>query len=161
MNVRHQQFINEYLECWNATEAYRRVYPESSDDAARAHGARLVANGNVAAAIKQRVKEKAMSADEVLLRLAEHGRGDIGDFMEMSAADIKKNKKTRLIQKLTVTKTRIKTAQAETESETIKIEMYSAQQALKLLGEAHGLFKTTEGNPDADQAEDWYNAADE
>src|SRR5688572_29556079 len=107
LSPKHREFINWYLQLWNQTEAYKRVYPKSSDDAARAHAARLVANGNIAAEIERRIAERAMSADEVLDRLADHARGDIIDFLAVSnngdvALDITAAEgKTHLIKKVT------------------------------------------------------------
>jgi phage terminase small subunit len=140
VNPKHQQFVNEYLKCWNATEAYRRVYPTSSDDAARAHAARLVANGSVAEAIQQRIAENAMSADEVLSRLAEHARGDIGDLLDddggIDWGKARESGKTRLVKKVTVRTVTTEESTIETEA----IELYDAQSALVQIGKHHKLF---------------------
>ncbi len=74
MNPRHQRFIEEYLVDLNATRAYRAAYPKvKSDETARAAGARLLANVNVAAAIGKAQAERAqkaqVTAEQVLLGL--------------------------------------------------------------------------------------------
>ena len=83
MNPRHQQFINEYINCYfNATEAYRLVYPKSSAESARASASELLTIPNISTEIQRRIAENAMCANEVLGRLAEHARGDLGDFLD-------------------------------------------------------------------------------
>ncbi|MGV3532602.1 MAG: terminase small subunit [Chthoniobacteraceae bacterium] len=55
----------------NATEAYRAGYAKSSPAAARAHGARLVANGDVQAEVERlraKAEEKGGSAVMTLLQ---------------------------------------------------------------------------------------------
>jgi len=129
LSNKQRVFVEEYLSCWNASEAARRAGYLGRPNTV---GPRLLANVGIQATIKARIAEKAMSADEVLLRLAEHGRSDIGEMMtEGGALDLAKAKaigKTRLIK-------------AVTESDKgLRIEMYDAQAALVQLGRAHGLF---------------------
>lgn len=47
INPRHRLFVLEYLNDWNATRAYKAVYPKASDDSARTNAARLLANDNI------------------------------------------------------------------------------------------------------------------
>jgi len=35
LSAKHRAFVEAYLETWNATEAYRCIYPKSSRDGAR------------------------------------------------------------------------------------------------------------------------------
>ena len=149
MNARHQQFINEYFSCWNKTEAYRRVYPNSSYESARANAARLTAIDSISDEIARRMAENAMTADEVLSRLAEHARGDIGDFvtinsegmptLDLSTAQDKMRlvKKIKTNKKTYTTKGDKDTAVTEVDAE---IELYDAQSALEKLGRHHKLF---------------------
>lgn len=68
-------FIEEYLRCWNATEAARVAgYAHPNKD-----GPENLVKAGIADLIKARIAEKAMSADEVLIRLAEHARGSLED----------------------------------------------------------------------------------
>lgn len=162
MNVKHQQFINEYFRCkFNGTKAYRRVYPDVSYDAASVNASKLLRNAKVSAEIKRRMKLRTLSADEVLVRLTEHANGDIADFIGKSVDEIKRSKKTNLIHKLTITKTKTVTEKMTTESETIRLEMYNAQGALKLIGDANGAFDGRDGDDGEGAEKDWYNAADE
>lgn len=149
MNRKHEQFINEYLLCWNATQAYLKVYPNSSADAARSSAADLLAKPSVAEEVKKRIAENAMKADEVLARLAEQARGDISEFVTVDGDNLKielKDKtgqtkaKTRLIKKVTLHKS-VRTVKDSTfEDTTVTLEMYDAQAALQLIGKHHKLF---------------------
>jgi phage terminase small subunit len=130
LSNKQRAFIEEYLTCWDATKSARNA--GYSEKTARSIGCENLTKPYIKAAIEQRIAEKAMTADEVLLRLAEHGRGDIGEMMtEAGTLDLvtaKASGKTRLIK-------------AVTESDKgLRIEMYDAQAALVQLGRAHGLF---------------------
>ena len=147
MTNRQRVFIEEYLKCWNATEAARRS--GYSEKTARQIGQKLLTNVVISEAIKQRISEKAMSADEVLIRLGEHARGDMADFLDISSVgfqiDLNKalqNGKTRLIKKakMKTTITMNKDDQ-DTEIHDMEIELYDAQSALEKIGRYHGLFK--------------------
>jgi len=148
LSLKHQQFVNEYLKCWNATEAYQRVYQRASYDTARANAATLLADTNISEVIRKRIEENAMSADEVLKRLGEQARGSIGDFVSIKdglpfvdfslAQD-----KIHLVKKLK-TKTKTYTLKGDEDksiTETdVEFELYDAQSALVHLGKHHGLF---------------------
>jgi phage terminase small subunit len=143
LSAKHQQFINEYLTCWNATEAYRRVY-DCSYEAANANGSKLLVNASIADELQRRIDENAMSANEVLALLASHARGDIDDYLsEDGFFDLKKAraaKRTKLIRKFkTRTTTRTMGKAKETTVET-EFELYDAQAAATLLGKHHKLF---------------------
>lgn len=144
MNRKHEQFINEYLLCWNATQAYLKVYPKSSYEAARRSASDLLTNPDIEKEIQERIAENAMSANEVLARLAEHARGDIDDYLnDTGAFDLEKARqagRTRLIKKLK-TRTTQKTGD-DWESTTVEVEfeLYDAQSALVHIGKHHKLF---------------------
>lgn len=126
-------FIEEYLQCWNSSEAARRAGYKGRPNTI---GSRLLTNVDIMAEIKRRLAVKSMSADEVLLRLTEHARGDVGDYLNIlpggqaiiNLEKAKQAKKLHLIKKLKVTKT------------GPEIELYDAQAALVQLGRAHQLF---------------------
>lgn len=147
LRPKQQEFINQYITCYfNATEAYKRVYPNSSDNAARAHGARLVASGSIAAEIQRRIDERTMTADEVLTRLADHARADIRDFLAVSnngdvALDISAAEgKTHLIKKVTQRHSTRTTKDSVTEDVVLTLELHDAQAALVHIGKHHKLF---------------------
>lgn len=83
MNRKQQVFVNEYLQCWNATEAARRAGYKHPNK----QGPALLVNLGIAAEIRARIEEKSMSADEVITRLADQARGDVGNFIVVDGDD--------------------------------------------------------------------------
>lgn len=136
LNGRQQAFVDEYLRCWNASEAAQRAgYSEAT---AYSQGQRLLKHVEVSAAIQERVSERAMSADEVLIRLAEHARGSMADFVEIvpgvNTPFLRLDKahaagKFGLVKKLKYTT-----------DGGVEFELYDAQAALVQLGKVHKLF---------------------
>jgi phage terminase small subunit len=157
LSRKHRLFVDEYLRCFNATRAYLRVYPSSSERAARANAARLIATDNIKAAVEQRLAEVHMSADEALALLAEHARGDIGEIMEATTfgynLDMRKAKETgftKLIKKVkqkTVTIMGKGEDSEDTEIHTIEIETYDAQAAIDKVLRVAGRYKDV-GTPE-------------
>ena len=142
---RQRVFVEEYLQCWNATEAARRA--GYSDKTARQQGSRLLSHVDISAEIKKRLAEKHMSADEVLSLLSEHARGDMGNFVDIESMsyglNLEKAKElglTHLIKKVKdrVVMTSNKDGE-ETETHTLEIELYDAKSALDTLARYHGL----------------------
>ena len=127
LSKKRQVFIEEYLRCWNQTEAARQAGYKNPE----VMGCRLMKVQCVADAITARIEEKAMSADEVLLRLAEQARGDISDFLgDTGGIDWEKVKeKGYLIKSILHRK-----------GQQSKIELYDSQAALTWLGKHHRLF---------------------
>jgi phage terminase small subunit len=72
LSKKRRVFVEEYLQCWNATEAARRAKYKHPNK----QGPYLVKLGIIAEEITRRLKEKTMSADEVLSRLAEQARSE-------------------------------------------------------------------------------------
>lgn len=146
INTKQRAFIEEYLRCWNATEAAKRV--GYSERTARQQGSRLLSNANISAEISTAISEKAMSADEVLKRLADMARGDMGDFLDITSmgfvVDLSgavEKGLTHLIKKVKQrTTTSVSKDGTETEIHDIEIELYDAQAALVQLGRKHALF---------------------
>lgn len=142
---KQRAFISEYLIDFNATQAAIRA--GYSEKAASATGWETLRKPEIAEELKRRLSEKAMSADEVLQRLAEHARGDMGDFIDIESMsfslDLQKAKElglTRLIKKVKdrVVMTSNKEGE-ETETHTLGIELYDAKSALDTLAKYHGL----------------------
>jgi len=148
LSAKHQQFVEEYLRCFNATRAYQAVYPTVARLTAASNGYRLLKeNPEIAEYVQQRLTETAMSANEVLMRLAEQARGDIGEYIVKDGGSFtidiesaKESKRTHLIKKLTQRRFVRTTDDYRDEETTITVEMYDAQAALVQLGKHHKLF---------------------
>lgn len=80
LSPRHRAFVDTYIACnFNGTRAARIVeYAHPNVQAVR-----LLANVSIAAAIKERMTEVAMSADEVMRRLANYARFDMSEFVRV------------------------------------------------------------------------------
>ena len=78
--LRRRKFVEEYLRCWNGAEAARRAGYSSRRGAVTASN--LLACEEIQAAIQERIAETAMSADEVLLRLAEQARSIQAEYLQ-------------------------------------------------------------------------------
>ena len=77
LSYKQRMFVEAYLTTWKPTEAARQAGYANPDR----QGYRLLRYVEIQEAIEQRLKEKAMGADEVLARLAEQARVNIGDFI--------------------------------------------------------------------------------
>lgn len=141
-------FIDEYLQCFNATEAARRA--GYSEKTARAIGCENLTKPDIKAEIEKALQENAMTAAEVLSRLAEMARGDIADFMDISSMgynlDLKKAQElglTHLIKKVkqkTTTFIAKKESEEDREITELELELYDAKDALTKLGQHYNLF---------------------
>jgi phage terminase small subunit len=146
LSNKRRAFVVQYLKDFNATQAAIRA--GYSPKTAYSIGQRLLNFVEVAEAIKIGIAEHSMGADEVLLRLAEHARGDMGDFLDISSVsfqiDLNKAKElglTHLIKKVKQKTTIVSSKNGEdVETDQIEIELYDAQAALVQLGKHHGLF---------------------
>ena len=153
MNNKQEAFVNEYLIDHNATQAAIRA--GYSKKTARTIASQLLAKLDIADAIKARIAEKVMGTDEVLTRLADMGRGDLADLMDVTTSGftlelMKKDEEgnlvvkpeTKLIKKI---KQKVTTYLAKNESQEdreiveTEIELYSAQEALNTIAKLNGM----------------------
>lgn len=127
LSRKRRVFVEEYLKCWNGAEAARRAgykFP-------RRRASVLLTNSDIQEYIEKRISEIAMSADEVLTRLAAQARGDISEFVGAGGGiDWARVKEQGCLVK------RI----AHTKGKQSTIELYDAQSALVQLGKHHRLF---------------------
>ena len=145
LNAKQQQFVNEYLQCFNATRA--ALAAGYSEKTAYAIGWENLRKPEIAEAVRRRLQETAMSADEVLMRLAEQGRGDLGEFLVKDGDSItvdldamRAERKTHLIKKITQIRRRRTTKDSTEDEITTMLELYDAQAAQQLIGRHHKLF---------------------
>lgn len=129
LNQKQRVFVEEYLTCWNATEAARRAGYAHPNMA----GPRLMVKDSIQEVVKQRISEKTMGADEVLTRLAEQARAEYADFATPRGIDIKRlveAGKARLIKKWSYNQMGYPI-----------LEFYDAQNALLHIGKHLKLFE--------------------
>lgn len=135
MNTKQTIFVNEYLKCWNASEAARRAgYNGKSGQI----GYRLLKDVEIQSYIKERTDEIKMSADEVLIRLAIMARSNMADFAHIKNSEdlVNLGDTAGVIKKF---KKRVFDTPIG-ERQDIEIELYDAQSALEKLGRHHALF---------------------
>ena len=125
-------FINEYLKCWNATEAARRAnYAHPNKQ-----GPRLLVHVGISSEIDRRIKEQTMSADEVLIRLGHQARGSFANMVKLAGG------LPMLDWEATLENGSIDTIKEITFREgSISVKLYDAQSALVHIGKHLGLFK--------------------
>ena len=158
LSNQQQQFVFEYVQCWNASEAARRA--GYSDRTAGQQGYRLLKDERVKTFIKEVLRANLMSAEEVLARLADQARFDLGTYIRVidgapdedsnensspTEADgspsksvysvyidldaLKRDGKAHLIKRVWQDK-----------DGYVRVEFYDVQRALELTGKYHGLF---------------------
>lgn len=140
---KQRAFVNAYIiNGFNATQA--AIAAGYSIDTAYSQGSRLLKNVEVNQEIQAFFAEHTMTAKEVLSRLTDHARGDLGDFLDENTGSINWSKakgKTSLIKRI---KRKTETTRDKDGVETItldeELELHSPQFALQLLGKHHGQF---------------------
>lgn len=139
---KQQAFIDHYVVTWNAAEAARRAgYSEAT---ARSIGHENLTKPDIAAEIKRRVAERTMTADEVLIGLAEHARADIGRWLSddgaVDIAAMKQDGATKFIRKVKRTeRSGVSKDGGEWSVVTGEVELYDALSAKQLIARHHGL----------------------
>lgn len=140
LSTKQQAFVEHYLSCFNATkaaEAAGYAYPRQA-------GSRLLTYVDIQAAIKARLDELKMSADEVLTRLADQARfnplrftviHDAGDdhapreIVGINLAAIEAAGLGSCVKKISYDRNGL-----------MVVEFYDGQAALRLIGQHHKLF---------------------
>jgi len=148
LSRKHQRFVNEYLQTFNATRAYMRVYPKASYDTAMANSAKLLGSTKVSEHVTERLNEAHMSADEALKLQAEIARGDITQFFtsigNLDFDKLMKDGNGRLVKKIkqrTITKIGKTEKDEDTEILETELELYPADVAQERILKIHGKFK--------------------
>jgi len=155
LSRKRQAFIDAYFVCGFNGTAAARMAGYSGNDATLAQIAyENLRIPEIAAAIDARMAEHAMSANEILARLTDHARGDMGDIYDEATGAIDWQKaralgKTALIKK--IEQTTVTTEDSETH--TFRIELHDPQKAMQLLGKWRKIFI------DRVQIDDWRSQA--
>lgn len=137
LSPKRQAFVIEYLKDFNGTQAAIRA--GYSPRTANEQAAQLLAILSIQEEIRRHIAERAMSADEVLLRLGDMARASIEDFSDIHEGvehgiyinfnKAKERGKLHLIKKVKYT-----------DKGLPEIELHDAQAALVVLGKHHKLF---------------------
>lgn len=147
MSYKHRAFIDSFfLHNQNATAAYCDVYGVNRESGRRL-GCKLLTNIDIVAEINRRRAELGMQADEIIERLSDEARADMGDFMDIESMgaqiNLYKAKQlglTHLIKKVKQKTTTIVTkAGDEIETHQIEIELADSQAAKTILAKHRGL----------------------
>ena len=140
-------FVGEYLLGFNATAAYKKAHPSVKSTTAASNGWKLLRKTEIQEAIKERLDEVHMSADEALKLTADIARGDITEFITpFGNVDIdllKQSGKGRLVKKIkqrTVTKIGKGEKDEDTEILETELELYPADNALDKILKIHGKY---------------------
>lgn len=158
LNTKQQLFAEHYIKLNDATKA--AIAAGYSKKTAGSQGHRLLKNADVSAYIRERteavLRRVKMEADEVLERLAEHARGDIGVFIRVNEEtgepiiDMRgRGKPVHLIKRIKTKKTTSSGEGYDTTTTEVEFEMYDAQTALTTLARHHRLLT------DKVQVDDW------
>lgn len=158
LNTKQQLFAEHYIKLNDATKA--AIAAGYSKKTASSQGHRLLKNAEVSAYIRERteavLRRVKMEADEVLERLAEHARGDIGVFIRVNEdtgepiIDMRgRGKPVHLIKRIKTKKTTSSGEDYDTTTTEVEFEMYDAQTALTTLARHHRLLT------DKVQVDDW------
>lgn len=140
LSKKQQAFIEEYFLCgMNATEAARRA--GYSDNLLHTNASKILQNTTVAAEIDRRLKERQLSADEVLARLSDMARADMRDFIRF--IDVGNNRIVPMVdlgKALAEGKTHLIKKVKYNSQGGLEIELHDSQAALEKVGRHYGLF---------------------
>lgn len=148
------RFVQEYIIDMNATQAAIRA--GYSPKSARNQGSRLMTNDDILVAINQLISDFTMSAQEVLVRLTEIARGNIGEFLkingfniEIDLEKIKDKDSCRVLKKVKQRRSSYIDKQGnKVESTVVEIELYDRLDAIEMLGKYHRMFVDRSENSD-------------
>ena len=129
LNMKQQAFVDEYLKDFNATQAAIRA--GYSEKTARSIGSENLKKPDIARAIKAAVAERAMGADEVLLRLADIARGSLDDCIDDTGA-------INIVKAKEAGKLHLVRRYSSSERFGDEVELYDKLKALELLGKNNG-----------------------
>jgi phage terminase small subunit len=134
LSNKQRAFVEAYLaNGFNATKA--AIAAGYSEKTAYSIGSENLRKPEISEAVKQRLAELTMSADEALMRLSQQARGTMEDFLDDNRSTIDLAAADRAAQLHLIKKF---THHIGEKHETVSIELYDAQAAqLAILKEQH------------------------
>jgi phage terminase small subunit len=146
LNKKRRAFVEHYLATWNAAEAARLA--GYSVKTARQQGSRMLTNVDIQAAIKERIAELSMGADEVLLRLTEQARAEYAQFFKVVEIPPSDEYPTGIYDVTfdfeacqAAGKIHLVKQVKYDRNGNLEVQFYDAQTALVQIGRTHSLFK--------------------
>jgi len=140
LSLRQQLFVEYYLgNRGNATDAARQAGYKGSANVLGVQGHENLRNPKIQAAIKQRLEQHGMPRDEILARLTDMARADMGEFVHI--------KHNRLIVNLRKARRAGRThviRRLRKGKHGWSIEMVDSLRAIELLGRYYGLWNRHE-----------------
>lgn len=158
-NARHEQFCCEYLKDFNATRAYRRVYPRSGVEAARRSASDLLTRPDVVRRLDAVRKELAASTDVtaawVVDRLRTFGVADIRKVFDedgrLRPIHTLPDEVAQAIASIEVVTSRIPGTDPVEVEYTHKVKLVDKLGAFELLGKHTGAFQPQPLPPSQDR----------
>lgn len=151
MTDKQIKFCNEYIKDFNATRAYKAVYPScKKDSTANVNGSKLLRNAKVQQYIeqlKEDLKTQGKITQEMIIQeLAKIGFSDIRKLYTehgrlKNIQDIDDNTASAISSIESFEEYEGRGDDREYIGDTKKIKMYSKEKALELLGKQIGMFK--------------------
>jgi phage terminase small subunit len=133
LTPKQRAFVEEYLIDFNGTRAAERAGYRGNDGVLAAQASRLLKNVKVADRIAEHFKNRAMSADEVLSRLAEQARADHTQYLE-------KDGTVDLPRLIMDGKAHLVKSTHWDKDGRLVVKFHDTQSALALIGKHHKLF---------------------
>lgn len=154
LTTKQQAFVEAYLaNGFNGTRAAQSAGYTGSENTLAVIASENLRKPHIKQYVDERLNEFKMSADEVLVRLSEHARGDLGEFLGLEESEVRNHPKSWLVKRYKRTITRRGKSDDPIETETVEIELHDPQAALVHLGRYHKLFV------DRVQSDDWRTEA--
>jgi phage terminase small subunit len=152
LSITDEATLLEYLQCFNATEAWVRIHPKCTRESAMRLGSRWLRKVEVQTAISEYFKAKQMDVDEVLGRLAEQARASHEPFIQITNdgfvyfdfSNPEARQYLHLIKKIKTKRQRLVEGKGDDveiwEHEWVEVELHDQQRALELIGKHLKLF---------------------
>lgn len=137
-------WADAYIITLNETESSRMAGYKGDSNALAVQGHHNLRNPKIMAYVRDRLEQHAMSAEEVLVRLTDIGRNDLGDCLNsmggIDPLEAKRKGKSHLIKRFKIKTTSI-TEKDGTEKDIVEteIEMHDPLSALNLLTKYYDL----------------------
>lgn len=135
---KQKAFVLAYLSNgFNGTRAAKTAKYKGNDATLAVVASENLRKPKVKAAIEEAMKEQTLTAEEVLARLAMMARGDLGDFVGLTEAELAAHPQSYLLH--TIKRRTIPQRQGEPITE-LEIKLHDPQAALVHIGKHLGMF---------------------